>query len=182
MLLGLRVRQVAVIDELALELGPGLTVLTGETGAGKSLIVGALGLLLGARASTDLIRAGAEEATVEARFDVSGDEALAARLAEMGVELAADGELVVKRIVSRSGRGRCYLNGGPATAAMLAALADRLVAIAGQHESQRLLLPETHLELLDAYARLGPARRAYAARYEAWREAAARLEALRGAV
>jgi DNA repair protein RecN (Recombination protein N) len=181
MLTALRVRQVAVIEALELTLGPGLTVLTGETGAGKSIIVDTLTLLLGARASADLIRAGAEEATVEAHFDVSGDEALAARLEEMGVEGARDGELLVKRVISRAGRARAYLNGGPATAGMLAAVGERLVAIAGQHESQRLLRPDTHLDLLDAYGRLGEARRAYAAKYEAWRETAERLAALRAA-
>jgi DNA repair protein RecN (Recombination protein N) len=181
MLSGLRVRQVAVIESLELELGAGLTVLTGETGAGKSIIVDTLNLLLGARASADLIRAGAEEATVEARFDIGDDQALVARLTEMGVEGAEEGELVVKRVLSRSGRSRTYLNGGPATAAMLAGIGDRLVAIAGQHESQRLLKAETHLDLLDAYARLGEPRRAYTARYDAWRAAAERLASLRGA-
>ena len=181
MLSGLRIRQVAVIESLELELGAGLTVLTGETGAGKSIIVDTLNLLLGARASADLIRAGAEEATVEARFDIAGDEPLIARLVEMGVEGAEAGELVVKRTLSRAGRSRTYLNGGPATASMLAGIGDRLVAIAGQHESQRLLRPDTHLDLLDAYARLGEARRDYAARYEAWREAVSRLAELRDA-
>ncbi len=178
MLSGLRIRQVAVIESLELELGAGLTVLTGETGAGKSIIVDTLNLLLGARASADLIRAGAEEATVEARFDIAGDRGLVSRLAEMGVEGAEEGELVVKRVLSRTGRSRTYLNGGPATAAMLAGIGDRLVAIAGQHESQRLLRPETHLDLLDAYARLGEPRRAYTARADVLRH---QLEELRAA-
>ncbi len=181
MLGGLRVRQVAVIEALDLDLEPGLTVLTGETGAGKSIIVDALSLLLGVRASSELIRAGADEATVEARFNVAGDEMLAVRIGEMGVDAGADGEVVVKRILSRTGRSRTYLNGGPATAGMLASIGDRLVAIAGQHESQRLLRPETHVDLLDAYGRLLDARRVYAARYEAWRGAVERLAALRRA-
>ncbi len=180
MLSGLRVRQVAVIESLELELGAGLTVLTGETGAGKSIIVDTLTLLLGVRASSELIRAGSDEAIVEARFDIAGDAGLGVRLAEMGVEGTLEGELVVKRVLSRTGRSRTYLNGGPATAAMLASIGDRLVAIAGQHESQRLLEADTHLDLLDAYARQSDLRRAYAAKYDAWREAAARLASLRG--
>jgi len=150
MLTDLSIKNVAIIDSLHLALGPGLTVLTGETGAGKSIIIDAVGLIMGARASTDLIRTGSDEAVVEAIFDISGQPELRQQLEEAGLE--ADSELLIKRSISRSGKNRIFINGGMATLALLGDLARRLVNIYGQHESQTLLKPENHLVLLDAYA------------------------------
>src|SRR6476619_7131593 len=121
MLLELRVRNFVLIEELALELAPGFNALTGETGAGKSIVVGALGLVLGGRANADLVRPGASEAEVEALFDVRGSDRLLAQLDAAGI--ACDGELVVRRLVSAAGRSRAYVNGRLCTAAELARFA-----------------------------------------------------------
>ncbi len=168
----LRVRDVAVIADARLELGPGLNVLTGETGAGKSMLVDALALLLGERATADLVRTGAERASVEGAFDLAGRADLRAPLAESGVE-PEDGRLVLKREVQVSGRSRAWANGSPVTVGVLAAIGRKLVDLHGQHETQSLLQPEAQRDILDAFAETGPA--AAAAR-EAW-EACERLAA-----
>jgi DNA repair protein RecN (Recombination protein N) len=150
MLTLLRVSGFALIDEVELPLGPGLTVITGETGAGKSILVEALGLLRGGRASTDLIRTGADEARVEAVFDIPADSELGRNLLADGREVA-DG-LVVRRAIARAGRGRIHLGGGLATAADLAATVGRMCAITSQHDQQLLMDPESQLAILDAFA------------------------------
>jgi DNA repair protein RecN (Recombination protein N) len=150
MLTLLRVSGFALIDEVELALGPGLTVITGETGAGKSILVEALGLLRGGRASTDLIRTGADEARVEAVFDIPADSELGRNLLADGREVS-DG-LVVRRVITRAGRGRIHLGGGLATAADLAATVGRLCAITSQHDQQLLMDPESQLAILDAFA------------------------------
>ncbi len=152
----LRVRNFAIIDELEVELGPGLNVVTGETGAGKSILVGALQLVLGARARPDAVRTGAERAEIEALFDLRGEESLRARLAEAGVD--ATDELVVRRVVEAEGRSRAYLNGRLVTLGQLEGLARGLVDISSQHEHQRLADPVSHLGYLDAFAGLDPLR------------------------
>ena len=149
MLRELRIKNFAIIDEVALELKGGLNILTGETGAGKSIILDALGLIAGERGAADIIRAGEDEATVEALFD-GLPPGLAELLADAG--FAVDGELVVKRILSRSGRNRIYLNGSLCPLAVLAQAGGLLVHIYGQHEHHTLLQAETHLNLLDAFA------------------------------
>ena len=131
MLTELRVRDLAVIADVTLPLQPGLNVLTGETGAGKSMLVDALALLLGERASAEMVRPGAEKTVIEALF---GDD------------------LVVKREVTREGRSRVWINGSPATVGMLAEIGARLVDLHGQHETQSLLKPDAQREILDAYA------------------------------
>jgi DNA repair protein RecN (Recombination protein N) len=156
MLRELRIRNFAVIDEVVLELKPGLNIITGETGAGKTIILDALGLIAGQRGSTDVIRNREDEASVEALFD-SLPEELSEKLGNAGFE--AEDEIVVKRIVSRSGKNRIYLNGSLAPRAVLAEIGATLVQIYGQHEHQTLLQPETHLSLLDGFAELeAPAR------------------------
>lgn len=147
----LRVKNFILMDSLELELGPGFNVLTGETGAGKSIVVGALNLVLGGRASSEQVRPGAEEAEIEALFDVRA-ERLKARLEAAGV--GSDGELVVRRVVSASGRSRAYLNGRLCTAGELAELAPDLADVASQHESVALTDPATHIGYLDRFARL----------------------------
>ncbi|MDD2309630.1 MAG: DNA repair protein RecN [Desulfuromonadaceae bacterium] len=160
MLTDLTIKNVAIIDTLQITFKPGLTVLTGETGAGKSIIIDAVGLIMGSRASSDLIRSGEEEAVVEAIFDISALPEIKQQLAEAGFE-AAD-ELLIKRSLSRSGRNRIFINGGMATLALLTDIAPRLINIYGQHDSQTLLKPENHLRLLDAYAGLNENREAFA--------------------
>ena len=150
MLTLLRVSGFALIDEVELSLGPGLTVITGETGAGKSILVEALGLLRGGRARADLIRTGADEARVEAVFDLAADSELARSLAADGREVG-DG-LVVRRAIARTGRGRIHLGGGLATVADLAATVGRLCDITSQHDQQLLMDPESQLAILDAFA------------------------------
>src|SRR5215510_732367 len=136
MLRFLRVRRLAVIDSVEVEFEPGLNVLTGETGAGKSILVEAVGLLLGGRASGDLVRTGEESASIEAIFESGGEE------------------LLVRREVTQQGRSRAFVNGELTTAGALKDLASRLIELHGQHEHQTLLDPSTHLGMLDAFAQL----------------------------
>ena len=162
MLTELRIRNFAIIDSVTLPLERGLNVLSGETGAGKSIIVGALGLLLGERASADLVRPGAERATVEGVFDLDGRADLASLADERGIDV--DGAtLVLKREIAASGRGRAWVNGSPVTATVLAEIGRALVNLHGQHEAQTLLDPESQREILDAYAEATDAAAAVAA-------------------
>ncbi|MFQ5747094.1 MAG: DNA repair protein RecN [Gemmatimonadota bacterium] len=151
MLRELRIRGFAVIDELHLELGPGLNVLTGETGAGKSIIVGALSLLLGERASSDVVRSGEARTVVEGRFDLDGDGRAAERCRDAGVDVE-DGWLLLRREIQREGRNRVWINGSPATAALLRSVSDALVDLHGQHEVQTLLHRNGQQAILDAFA------------------------------
>lgn len=150
MLIELRIRNFAIIESLTLSLAPGFNVLSGETGAGKSIIVGALGLLLGERASSDLVRTGAERASVEGVFEVPHGDALLALLDERGVEVD-DGLLVLKREIVASGRARAWVNGTTVTAGVLAEVGRELVSLHGQHEAQTLLDPESQRRILDAF-------------------------------
>jgi len=173
MLTELSIRNVAIIDHLQLSFGPGLNLLTGETGAGKSIIIDALTLVCGGRASADLIRTGEDEATVEALFDLSGLPVLRERLQEAGLE--AGDELLIKRTLSRSGRNRVYLNGSLATLGQLTDIGRQLVTIHGQHESQALLRPDYHLVLLDAFAGTVALRQRFGAAFDRWRQLGDRL-------
>lgn len=151
MLAELRIRNLAIIDAVALPLAPGFNVLSGETGAGKSIIVGALGLLIGERATSDLVRTGADRATVEGVFDLTGRTALLAMLDARGIE--SDGTLVLKREVpaASGGRARAWVNGSPVTAGVLAEIGRALVNVHGQHEAQALLQPDAQRAILDAF-------------------------------
>jgi DNA repair protein RecN (Recombination protein N) len=150
MLRELRIRNVAVIEAVAIPFEAGLNVLTGETGAGKSILVDALLLIRGARAQTDVIRSEADVATVEAVFDVEGDAAVAAVLEVAGLPVEA-GELMIRRELTRSGRHRAFVNDSPVTVSFLERLGDHLVDVHGQHEQQRLLEPSAQLDLLDRF-------------------------------
>jgi len=149
----LRVRDLAVIADVTLPLSPGLNVLTGETGAGKSMLVDALALLLGERASSDIVRPGAEKTVIEGAFEFTS--AALSRLlppfAALGVE-AEEGRLVLKREISGEGRSRAWVNGSPTTVSVLAQLGALLVDLHGQHETQSLLRPDAQRDMLDAYA------------------------------
>jgi DNA repair protein RecN (Recombination protein N) len=155
MLRELRIKNFAVIDEVVLELGPRLNIITGETGAGKSIILNALGLISGERGGSDIIRHQEDEATVEALFETL-PPAIESKLGEAGFE--TDGELVIRRILNRSGKNRIYLNGSLCPLGLLAEVGSALVHIYGQHEHHSLLQPETHLNLLDAFADLDDAK------------------------
>ncbi|WP_353265946.1 DNA repair protein RecN [Gemmatimonas sp.] len=150
MLVELRIRNVAVIDAVTLPLAGGLNVLTGETGAGKSLIIGALGMLLGERTAADRVRSGTEKASVEGVFDIRTQSALRRLLDERGIE-ADDDLLVLKREVSSAGRSRAWINGSTVTAAVLAEIGARLVSVHGQHDSRQLVDAEHQRDVLDAY-------------------------------
>ena len=145
MLRFLRIRNLAVIESVEVEFEPGFNVLTGETGAGKSILVEAVGLLLGARASADLVRTGETQATIEAIFEQASGPASGQ---------TGRGELIVRRELTSQGRSRSFINGALATAAALRDLSARLVELHGQHEHQALLDPLTHLPLVDEYAGL----------------------------
>ena len=154
MLVELRIRDFAVIEDVTLHLGPGLNVLTGETGAGKSIIVGALSLLLGERASTDVVRDGAERASVDAVFDIRGRPEVDEALEAYGFT-SEDGLVILRREVAREGRNRAWVNGSPATAGAVGAVGSLLVDLHGQHEHQTLLRPAEQRKLLDAFAGAG---------------------------
>lgn len=172
MLVELRIRDYAVVEDLTVSLGPGLNVLTGETGAGKSIIVGALSLLLGERASSDVVRKGAERATVEAVFDVDGLGAVQALADEHGFRVE-DGLLILRREVQAQGRNRAWVGGSPATAGMVGELGSALVDMHGQHEHQTLLRPRDQRRILDASGGAEELAAAVAEAYE-------RVQALRG--
>ncbi|MDQ6611424.1 MAG: hypothetical protein M3Y64_03245, partial [Gemmatimonadota bacterium] len=155
MLVELRIRNIAVIDSVALSLAPALNVLTGETGAGKSLIVGALGLLIGERAAGDRLREGAERGSVEGIFELvardSARRVLLSRLDARGID--SDGDIVVlKRELNSAGRSRAWINGTPVTLAVLSEVGAALVSVHGQHESQLLLGTDAQRDVLDRFA------------------------------
>ncbi len=159
MIESLRIRNVAIVEDAQLELGPGLNVLTGETGAGKSIVLSALALLAGGRASADAVRSGSESAQVEAVFDTRRQAALERALAERGFELEGH-QLVASRVLSASGRSRAWLAGQLVPVATLAEILGEQIEISSQHDSLRLRRPEVHGELLDRVGGLLELRRA----------------------
>lgn len=163
MLRELRIKNFAIIDEVVLQLGPGLNIITGETGAGKSIILSALGLISGERGSSEIIRHKEEETSVEALFETV-PASLSAQLSEAGFE--AEGELIIKRILNRSGKNRIYLNGSLCPLGLLSQVGASLVHIYGQHEHHTLLQSETHLNILDAFADLDAKARSMKQRFE----------------
>src|SRR6185369_10892735 len=164
MLRFLRITQLAVIDAVEVEFDSGLNVLTGETGAGKSILVEAVGLLLGGRASSDLVRTGEESASIEAIFENGGEE------------------LLVRREITQQGRSRAFVNGELTTAGALKDLSARLIELHGQHEHQTLLDPSTHLAVLDAYGRLDAPRAAVAAAFDTMRALSDEIARVRRAI
>jgi DNA repair protein RecN (Recombination protein N) len=163
----LRIRNLALVEDLAWEIGPGFTAVTGETGSGKSIIVGALTLVLGERADKTLVRTGAESCTVEATFHVHAHAFFNERLAEDGIEPCEDEQLIVKRVFTASGTNRQFINGSPTTLAVLKRLGDMLVDLHGPHDHQSLLASETQLQLLDAFAGAHPLYERYRAEFAA---------------
>jgi DNA repair protein RecN (Recombination protein N) len=169
MLLGLTIRDVVLIDRLSLAFRPGLCVLTGETGAGKSILLDALGLALGRRADAALVRPGAEQAVVSAEFAVTPNHPAAALLAEAGIATDLSGSIIVRRTLGADGRSRGFVNDEPTSIGLLRALGDSLVEIQGQGEQHGLFDPATHRDLLDALSEADTAGLAVA--WGAWRDA-----------
>ena len=178
MLRELTIRNLAVLEEAKVVFAAGLNVLTGETGAGKSIVIDALLLVRGARVQADLIRTGAETASVEAVFEVPPSGPVAAVLDEAG-HAPADGQLVIKRELSRSGRHRVFVNDSAATVGLLERLGDVLVEIHGQHEHQRLMEPARQLDLLDRFADCEEARLRLGERWRQWDTARSELARIR---
>jgi DNA repair protein RecN (Recombination protein N) len=167
MLTELNITNFAIIDELKVSFSGGLNVITGETGAGKSIIIGAVSLLLGDRASSDMIRSFEDSALVEALFDIGEKEELKEKLQRMG--FPGGDELVLKRIVSRTGKNRVFINGQLANLGMLAAVSESLINICGQHEHQVILNAENHIDILDEFGGLFSLRAEYTEGYGAYR-------------
>jgi len=161
MLTTLRIKNLALVADLTLELQPGLNIITGETGAGKSILIGALNLILGERADRTLIRSGSESCSVEALFDVTRLK-VQRFLDEKGLEPCEDNQLILKRTFTGAGTNRQFINGSPTTLNLLTTLGEWLVDIHGPHDHQSLLHPARQLDILDAFGKLLPAREAFA--------------------
>jgi len=176
MLTVLKIKNLALVDDLTWEVGPGLVGVTGETGAGKSMIVGALKLILGERANHDLVRNGETSCTVEAVFELTSNlDAINQLLDDAGLEPCDGNTLVLKRVFSSSGGNRQFINCSPATLAILKQLGDILVDLHGAHEHQSLLSQERQLAMLDAYAGCEKQRHQYRDAYHAWQAARAEV-------
>src|SRR6266446_2534120 len=160
MLTTLRIKNLALVADLTLELQPGLNIITGETGAGKSILIGALNLILGERADRTLIRSGSESCSVEALFDVSRLK-VERFLDENGIEPCEDNQLVLKRTFTSAGANRQFINGSPTTLNILSTLGEWLVDIHGPHEHQSLLHPARQLAILDAFGNLETERESF---------------------
>ncbi len=180
MLTLLKIRNLALVDELVWELGPGLVGVTGETGAGKSVIVGALKLVLGERADKSLIRTGEDTCTVEAVFDLRDASEINAVLAEGGLDACEDGSLIVRRVIGQSAN-RQFVNDSPVTLNLLKRLGEHLVDLHGPHDHQSLLSTERQLSMLDAYAGNDAALELYRATWRGWRDKETELADLRQA-
>ncbi|MDB5441375.1 MAG: repair protein RecN [Caulobacteraceae bacterium] len=176
MLIGLGIRDVVLIESLDLAIGPGLTALTGETGAGKSIILDALGLASGARADAGLLRRGAAQASASAVFALSPDHPAWSLLDDKGLSYARDEDLVLRRTLGQDGRSRAFVNDQATSAAVLKELSGLLLEVHGQHETVGLLDARTHRPLLDAYGGLDG--RAVAGAWSRWREARATVAEL----
>ena len=180
MLTLLKIRNLALVDELAWELGPGLISVTGETGAGKSVIVGALKLVLGERADKNLIRTGEDSCAVEAVFELKDPSEINSILEDGGLARCDDTQLIVRRIIGQTAN-RQFINDSPVTLALLKRLGERLVDLHGPHDHQSLLSTERQLAMLDAYAGAEPALSTYRESYRSWRTKSAELEEIRHA-
>jgi len=153
MLLGLTLKNFTIIEDLSVGFSPGLNIITGETGAGKSVIVDAVNIILGDKTSSDNIKSGREEAHIEALFDISGDEVIKERLESSGFDTST-GELLIKRVIYRSARSRVFINGSLSTLTLLSKITRGLVDIFSQHEHQSLLREENHIKILDNFGEI----------------------------
>jgi DNA repair protein RecN (Recombination protein N) len=180
MLVSLRIRNLALVEELEWQPGPGFVAITGETGSGKSIIVGALKLVLGERADKSLIRSGAESCSVEAVFQPPDAAKLNGWLEEQGIEPCEDGQLIVKRVFATAGTNRQFINGSATTLNVLTELGDGLVDLHGPHDHQSLLSTERQLDLLDSFAGAEALRGKFAEQYRAVNRLVAEREELAG--
>jgi DNA repair protein RecN (Recombination protein N) len=176
MLTELNIRNFAIIDELKVDFDGGLNIISGETGAGKSILIGAVGLLLGDRANADLIRSFEEAAVVEALFNIGEYEGLKEKVCELGYSDGQD--LIVRRVVSRSGKHRVFINGALASLTSLAAIGESLINICSQHEHQMILDPKNHTDILDEFGGLLPLRSVYREAYDRYLALKERLRGL----
>jgi len=176
MLHELSITNFAIIDELHISFDEGLNIISGETGAGKSILIGAVSLLLGDRAAAEMIRTQTDTATVEALFHIENNRTLREKLAAMG--FSADGELVIRRVISRTGKNRAQINGQMATLANLAAISESLINICGQHEHQVILCAENHIDILDEFGGCLDARARYENVYSRYQQIGDRMEKL----
>ena len=175
-----RIRNLALVEDLTWSPGEGFTVVTGETGSGKSIIVGALKLLIGERADKALIRSGEESCTVEGVFEVLDPVELDKQLDELGVEQCADGQLLLKRVLTSAGTNRQFINGSPTTLAVLKTVGDGLVDLHGPHDHQSILSPDLQKGLLDSFAGAGELLDKYESTYRRRTQIGRELEALHG--
>ncbi|MBN1363842.1 MAG: DNA repair protein RecN [Syntrophaceae bacterium] len=177
MLNELSIKNFAIIDKLQVSFTEGLNVISGETGAGKSIIIGAVSLLLGDRATTNIIRTDTDTATVEAVFDISFNKTLRDKIMNMGFPDSE--ELIIRRIISHSGKNRAFINGQAATLMNLSAVSELLINICGQHEHQVILNPENHIDILDEFGGCLPERGAYESIYNQYQQIKTQIEKLR---
>src|SRR3954468_21102145 len=182
MLIGLQIRDVVLIEALDLSIGPGLTALTGETGAGKSIILDALGLATGMRADAGLVRRGAAQAVASAAFAPAPDHPVWDLLEAKGLAYARDEDLVLRRTLSADGRSRAFVNDQATGVGVLKEVGEALLEVHGQHETVGLLDARTHRPMLDAFGGLEALAAVVAERWRGWREARERIDALRADV
>lgn len=180
MLASLTVQDIVLIDRLGIEFGSGLTVLTGETGAGKSILLDALSLALGARGDAALVRSGVERGQITAVFEPAADHAVFALLEENGIE--ADGTLILRRVQTADGKTRAFVNDQPCGVSLLREIGALMVEIHGQHDDRALVAVEEHRRLLDAFGRLEPDAVEVVARYRALKEIEAETQKLKAAI
>lgn len=165
MLAVLRVNNLALVEDIRVHFGPGLNVITGETGAGKSILIGALGLLLGERADKSLIRSGADQCVAEAVFEISDTTSVGALLEELGLDPLEGGRLIIRRVIKAGGAAQVWLNDQPVTVQALRRLGELLVDMHGPYDHQSLLSPDVQRDILDAFGHLNAARAPYEALY-----------------
>ena len=177
MLVNLKIENIAIIESASIDFDTGLNVLSGETGAGKSIIIDALSAVLGERTSKELIRTGADRAKVTAVFGGAGPE-INALLESMDVPVNPDGSFIVSRVINVDGRNICKINQSPVTVSMLKQLGRELISIHGQHDSQNLLNPEKHYGFLDALGNLEPLYNDYLSKYVSYSELYRRFKTL----
>ena len=181
MLTSLRVKNLALVEDIAVEFGPGLNMITGETGAGKSILIGALGLLLGERADKSLIRSGAESCSAEAVFEFNDPEPLQGVLEELGLEPMDDGRLILRRVVRTGGAAQVVVNDSPVTLQALKRIGERLVDMHGPYDHQSLLSTDAQRDMLDAFGHLHGPRAVYEQGYDQLRAIDQRVAGLRAA-
>lgn len=177
MLKTLYIKNFALIEELSIEFGSGLNIITGETGAGKSILLGALSLVLGERASPEVVRKGAEKAIIEATLDASNNKRVEELLGQNEIDFSD--EMILRREISLKGQSRCFINDTPTTLATLKEVGDLSIDLHGQHDHQSLLRIETHLRLLDEYGGLGGLVEEFQKRHSEFKEIRSQIEALR---